>query len=221
MSKKKLQGKVALITGSSRSLGFQTALILAKNGAHILATGRDITNLELLSDSIKNLSGSCTIIPIDLEKANSIENLAKNVYERWQKLDILVHCASSTLPMMPVNQSLTKETNYHISLNLLVSLRLISSFDHALKSACNAQVIYVTDCQSKKFNGLYNATKKASEELFSSYKAENIRLGINVYIYKPMPMNSGIRLKLYPGEDKKKLTTARLEAIKLTKILLN
>ena len=39
-----------------------------------------------------------------------------------------------------------------------------------------------------------------------------------VFIHKPMPMNSGIRVKLFPGEDKKKLSTTRLEAVKLTKL---
>ena len=220
MAKKKLKGQVAFITGASNGLGFETALILAKSGAHILAAGRNIQKLEMLADSIKALSGSCTLIPIDLEKANTIENLAANIYDRWQKLDIMIHCASSTLPMMPITQSFNQETNYQISLNFLVSLRLISSFHIALKSSSNAQVIYVTDEQTKKFNGLYNATKKASEELFSSYKSESARLGVKVFIYKPLPMNSGIRLKLYPGEDKKKLNTTRMEAIKLTKQLL-
>ena len=68
MSRKKLQGQVALITGASKGLGFETSLILAKNGAHILAAGRNIKDLETLSDTIKALSGSCTLIPIDLEK---------------------------------------------------------------------------------------------------------------------------------------------------------
>ena len=219
MTKKKLKGQVAFITGASSGLGFETALILAKNGAHILAAGRSVKKLEILSDSIEAISGSCTLIPIDLEKTNSIENMAANIYERWQKLDIMIHCASSTLPMMPVTQSLNKETNYHISLNFIVSLRLITSFDTALKNSSNGQVIYVTDEQTKKFNSLYNATKRASEELFCSYKSESERLGVKVFIYKPMPMNSGIRLKLYPGEDKKKLTTTRLEAIRLTNLL--
>ncbi len=220
MSKKKLHGQVAFITGASKGLGFETSLILAKNGAHILATGRNVKDLEILSDSIKALSGSCTLIPIDLEKANSIENMATSIINRWKKLDIMIHCASSTLPMMPVTQSLNKETNYYISLNFLVSLRLISSFDTALKNSSNAQVIYVSDEQTKKFNGLYNATKKASEEIFSSYKSENLRLGVKVSIHKPMPMNSGIRVKLYPGENKEKLSTTRLEAEKLTNRLL-
>ena len=60
----------------------------------------------------------------------------------------------------------------------------------------------------------------ASEELFSSYDAESARLGVKVSIYKPMQMHSGIRLRLYPGEDKEKLNTPRMEAIKLTKKLL-
>ena len=220
MTKKKLQGQIALITGASGGLGFEAALILAKNGAHILAAGRKVEKLEILSKSIEAFSGTCTLIPIELEKANSIENMAINIFDRWQKLDIMVHCASSTLPMMPVTQSLNKETNYHISLNFTVSLRLISSFDTALKNSSNAQVIYIMDEQPKKYNSLYNATKKASEELFSSYEAESARLGVKVSIYKPMQMHSGIRLRLYPGEDKKKLNTPRMEAIKLTKKLL-
>ena len=52
MTKKKLKGQIAFITGASSGLGFETALILAKNGAHILAAGRSVKKLEILSDSI-------------------------------------------------------------------------------------------------------------------------------------------------------------------------
>ena len=84
-----------------------------------------------------------------------------------------------------------------------------------MKKSSNALVVYTTDEQPKKYNSLYNASKKASEEIFSSYKSENERLGVQVYIHRPKPMDSGIRLKLYPGEDKSRLAHTQAEALKL------
>ena len=50
---KRLDGKVALVTGASRGLGRSIALVLAREGAHIIATARTQGGLEELDDEIK------------------------------------------------------------------------------------------------------------------------------------------------------------------------
>ena len=52
---KKLEGKVALVTGASRGIGYAIAKMLAGHGAHIIAVARTVGGLEDLDDEIKAL----------------------------------------------------------------------------------------------------------------------------------------------------------------------
>ena len=52
----------------------------------------------------------------------------------------------------------------------------------------------------KKFNGPYNSAKKACDQLLLAYQEENKRLGVNVLIQYPEPMETKLRKKVFPGE---------------------
>jgi len=57
MTDKVLDGRVTLVTGASRGIGYQAALALAKAGSHIIATARTQGGLEDLDDAIKAEGG--------------------------------------------------------------------------------------------------------------------------------------------------------------------
>ena len=65
--------KTALITGATRGLGYQLALELAKQGAHIIALGRTVGSLEALDDEIKSVGSQATLVPLDLLKVETID----------------------------------------------------------------------------------------------------------------------------------------------------
>ena len=70
-----LEGKVALVTGASRGLGRAVALVLAKQGAHIIATARTQGGLEELDDEIKAAGSSATLVPMDITDYTAIDRL--------------------------------------------------------------------------------------------------------------------------------------------------
>jgi NAD(P)-dependent dehydrogenase (short-subunit alcohol dehydrogenase family) len=74
-----LQGRVALVTGASRGLGYAAARALAAQGAHVIATARTQGGLEELDDAIRAEGGACTIAPMDLGDTQGIEKLAEIV----------------------------------------------------------------------------------------------------------------------------------------------
>ena len=84
-----LNGKVALITGSSKGIGAATAIALAKEGAHVIITARSSDGLEKVEEQIHAAGGSATIAPLDLTDGDSIGRLAAAIGERWDALDIL------------------------------------------------------------------------------------------------------------------------------------
>ena len=61
-----LAGKIALVTGASRGIGYVTAQKLAAAGAHVVAVARTVGGLEELDDAIRKLGGSATLVPLDV-----------------------------------------------------------------------------------------------------------------------------------------------------------
>ena len=68
-----LEGKVALVTGGSRGIGFATAKVLSENGANVAITGKDQERLEKASSEISN---SLAIVS-DVRKTDDVKNAIK------------------------------------------------------------------------------------------------------------------------------------------------
>ena len=90
MTEKPLSGRVAVVTGASRGIGYAAAVALAAAGAHVVAVARTVGGLEELDDEIRALGGEATLVPFDLKDFAAIDRLGGAIYERWGKLDILL-----------------------------------------------------------------------------------------------------------------------------------
>ncbi|HEY6603349.1 MAG TPA: SDR family NAD(P)-dependent oxidoreductase, partial [Xanthobacteraceae bacterium] len=98
-----LAGRIALVTGASRGIGYATALALAKAGAHIVALARTVGGLEELDDAIKAAGGSATLVPLDLKDYQGIDRLGLALHERFGRLDVLVGNAGILGPLSPLD----------------------------------------------------------------------------------------------------------------------
>ena len=96
-----LAGKIALVTGASRGLGRAVAIELARNGAHPVITARSQGGLEETDDLIRAIGGKATLLPLDLENGEALDALGPSLFERFRRLDILVHCAASLGRLTP------------------------------------------------------------------------------------------------------------------------
>ena len=81
----RLKGRLALITGASRGIGAAIAKAYAVEGAHVILVSRTTGALEELDDQIKLEGGSATLVPMDLTDFSAIDNLGKQIFERWKK----------------------------------------------------------------------------------------------------------------------------------------
>jgi len=88
-----LSGKVAIVTGTSRGLGQYFARALAKAGADLVITSRDLSRLTEFKQEIELLGRKALPIKMDVLCQSDIENMVRTAIKEYGKIDILVNNA--------------------------------------------------------------------------------------------------------------------------------
>ncbi|MDG1873325.1 MAG: glucose 1-dehydrogenase [Mariniblastus sp.] len=88
-----LTGKTALVTGASRGLGLGFAKTLARAGANIAITSRDVTSLEGPAAELKALGAEVQKIELNVRDPNSIHTAVADVISHYGRIDILMNNA--------------------------------------------------------------------------------------------------------------------------------
>jgi NAD(P)-dependent dehydrogenase (short-subunit alcohol dehydrogenase family) len=202
-----LKDRIALVVGASRGIGYESALALAKAGAHVIATGRTQGGLEELDDAIFAATGQhATLIPFDLVDGGAIDRMGGALYERFGKLDIWVNAAATmgAEGLTPVSNADPRGFAKIEKTNFTAVYRLIRSLEPLLKSSSAARVIHLTTSVAtapRAFWGAYAATKAGAEALMKCWADEIESMPIRVAILDPGRMRTQMRAQAYPGED--------------------
>src|SRR6266436_3722130 len=106
-----LASRIALVTGTSRGIGYATARALAKASAYVVALARTPGGREELDDDIRKDGGSATLVPLNLTDFDGIARLGAALHERHGKLDILVCNAGVAGPSSPLGHIELKSWN--------------------------------------------------------------------------------------------------------------
>jgi 3-oxoacyl-[acyl-carrier protein] reductase len=94
MSAKKLEGRVAIVTGASRGIGRAIATHLAEEGAYV-AVNYNTSEVEAsaVADSIKHKGGEAIRVQADVSKYNDVKRMVETTLRKYGKVDILVNNA--------------------------------------------------------------------------------------------------------------------------------
>jgi NAD(P)-dependent dehydrogenase (short-subunit alcohol dehydrogenase family) len=199
-----LSGRVAVVTGASRGIGYFTALELAKMGAHVIACARTVGGLEELDDAIRAEGGSATLVPFDLADMAAIDSLGGAIFERWGKLDILVANAGVLGTISPIGHFEAKTFEKVMNINVNATWRLIRSVDPLMQKSDQGRALLLTSSlahKCKPFWGAYSASKAAVEALARTWAYESERLPLKIISVDPGATRTAMRAQAYPGED--------------------
>ena len=208
---KRLEGRVALITGASHGIGRAVAKRFAAEGATVIALGRNVGALEELDDEIRADGGKLVLLPMDLTMYEKIDAMGASIYERFGKLDIVVGNAGLLGELAPVGHIDTQVFENTYATNVTANFRLIRSVDKLLRLSDAGRAIFVTSNASSKgraFWGLYASTKAALESLVLSYAQEVEETPVRVNLINPGRIRTKMRAEAYPGENPETLPTA-------------
>jgi dehydrogenase/reductase SDR family member 4 len=95
LSQFSLEGKVALVTGGSRGIGYASALAMADAGAHVVVSSRKIADLEPVAEEIRAKGVKGMAIAAHNAKREDSQALIEKVVQTFGRLDILVNNAGT------------------------------------------------------------------------------------------------------------------------------
>lgn len=197
-------GSVALVTGASRGLGAAVAVELARLGAHVVLLARTQGGLEDTDDAIRAAGGTATLVPMDLRDSDMADSIGPSLYQRFGRLDALVHCAGVLGKLTPVGHIQPADWADVVGVNLTAAWRLIRTCDPVLRQAPAGRAVFVTDARARTplaYWGAYGATKAGMEHLVETWAAELSITRVRATLFDPGPMRTRLRSAAFPGED--------------------
>jgi NAD(P)-dependent dehydrogenase (short-subunit alcohol dehydrogenase family) len=209
-SPQRLAGRLALVTGATRGIGRAVALAYATEGAHLILVGRTAGALEEVDDEIRALGGGATLLTLDLKRLDKIDALGPTIYQRWQKLDILVGNAGILGPLSPLGHVPAEAWDEVLAINLTANWRLIRTLSPLLRMSDAGRAIFVSSGAAVRphaYWGPYAASKAGLEALVRTYAEEVANTPVRVNLVNPGPTRTKMRAQAFPGEDPATLKT--------------
>ncbi len=206
----RLSGRLALVTGATRGIGRAVALAYAREGAHLILVGRTTGALEELDDEIRQLGGNATLLTLDLKNLDKIDALGPTVYQRWQKLDIVVGNAGILGPLSPLGHVTAEAWDEVLQINLTANWRLIRTLDPLLRRSDAGRAIFVSSGAAigrPAYWGPYSVSKAALEALVVTYAHEVASTPVRANLINPGPTRTRMRAKAFPGENPSSVKT--------------
>jgi len=173
-------GKVVLITGGSRGIGFATAKMFSENGAKVIITSKDKSRLEKSSGNLVNTIG----IVADIRNESDVKDVIEQTIKKFGKLDILVNNAGIFPKIKKLHEIDESEWQEVLDVNLTGQFRFTKAAIPYLKKTSGCIINISSDAGLKAYQGFnadaYSATKAALVILTKcwalEYSKEKIRV---------------------------------------------
>jgi short-subunit dehydrogenase len=180
--------KVILITGASTGIGFETALLLAKEGHSVYATMRDLSKGDVLKHEAKKRDVSLEIISLDVQNELSIARCVEQIIDREKTIDILINNAGAGF-IRTMEQASMEEIHQIMDINFYGVIRCTKAVLPYMRKQQSGHIINISSIGGlvgQPVNEIYCAAKFALEGLSESI-ASYMKpfFGINVSLIEP------------------------------------
>ncbi|MGZ5500549.1 MAG: SDR family oxidoreductase [Nitrososphaeraceae archaeon] len=202
---------IALVTGSSTGIGFETSLLLARNGFYTYATMRDTRKSDNIEKIANNENLPLKVLSMDVDNDDSVKNAIYKIHDEKKKIDILVNNAGYGL-FGALEEISMDEAKKQFETNLFGAMRTIKETLPTMRKQKNGIIINVTSLAGVvgiPAECIYVSTKFALEGLSESISYELQPFGIKVIIIEPGVINTNFvpNIKFSNKTDDKLLQT--------------
>ena len=179
--------QIALITGSSSGIGFETSLLLARNGIYTYATMRNLSKSQEILDIAKKECLPLKVFTLDVTDEKSTQKAIDMVMHEQNRIDILVNNAGYSL-VGALEQISMDEIKEEFETNFFGIIKLIQKVLPQMRKQRSGRLINVSSLAGRiglPLASAYVSSKFALEGLSESLKYEVQDFGIYVILIEP------------------------------------
>jgi len=187
-----LNQKVAVVTGSSSGIGFETSLALARNGFYTYATMRNPEKSNLITKTATNEKLPLQALSIDVNIEKSVTDGIDRILNESERIDVLVNNAGFDLTG-PLEETSMDEIKGQFETNLFGAIRTMQAVIPTMRKQRSGIIVNITSVGGKlaiPFHSGYHGTKFALEGLSESIQYELDPFGIKIIIIEPGAVGS-------------------------------
>jgi len=155
-----LDGKIALVTGSSRSIGKAIAIAFAREGASLVLAARTEEGLNATARVIKSLGRDVEVVPTDVKVEADIEKLFNRTLARFGRLDVLVN-NSGVFHAAPLDKVPTQAWDDVIATNLRAPFLCTRAAFAIMKAQGGGRIINIGSISASRVRALNVAYSSA------------------------------------------------------------
>ena len=188
----RLQGRTALVTGSTSGIGRAVAAVLAARGAHVLVSGRDDTRGREVVQSLVNAGGTAEYLPADLSAASGVRELAEAALDLAGTVDILVNNAG-VFSFGPTVDNSEIDIDRMYAINVKAPYLLVQALAPKMVEQGSGTIVNVLTGAAHRGSaaaGLYGSSKAALLLLTTAWAAEFGPSGVRVNAVSPGPIRT-------------------------------
>jgi len=196
---KRVEEKVAIVTGSTYGIGEAIAKVLAKEGAVSIITGRTQEEGKRCMEEIKGSGGKAEYYSLDVTNEARVKEVIDAVYEKYGKIDILVNNAGIGGPNKPTHEYTKEEWNRVFEVNVTGAFLCTKYTVPYMIKQKSGNIVYISSIYGiigSPDVPAYHATKAANRVMAKIdallYAKDNIRVNSvhPGFIWTPMVENS-------------------------------
>ena len=184
--------KVALVTGSSSGIGYETALLLARNGFDTFATMRNMNKSKEITEVSKRENLPLRVMQLDVNDDSSVADAIKNILNEKKSIEVVVNNAGYGL-MGSVEDSSLDEIKAQFETNFFGAIRVIKEVIPIMRKQRTGTIVNVSSVAGRigfPMGSAYVSSKFALEGLSESMSYELKQFGIKIVLIEPGVINT-------------------------------
>lgn len=205
--RKRLSGKIAIVTGASRGIGRAISIALAKEGATVVLAARAIGKLHQTAENVRKAGGKAEVVPTELTQEESIKNLIRVTAGKFGRLDILVNNAGVT-HSAKLEETATEDWERCFQVNTRAPFIICREALPLLKKAKAGYIINIASVVGVKgypLQSAYTASKHALRGMTISLAEELKGTNIRVHLLCPGGVDTELVRRVRPDIKKSEL----------------
>jgi NAD(P)-dependent dehydrogenase (short-subunit alcohol dehydrogenase family) len=195
--------RVAVVTGSSTGNGFETSLLLAKNGFYTYATMRNLDKSTRIKEIARKDSMLLEVLPLDVTDDKSVADAIEMISNRHRRIDVLVNNAGYDMHGAVEDLSID-EVKTQFETNFFGAVRLMKAVLPMMRKQRSGIIVNVSSIGGRigvPLNSAYTGRKFALEGFSESMKYELEGFGIKVILIEPGAVKTNFLENLKQGQQ--------------------